>query len=177
LAPLPEDEALPELAPLPEDEALPELAPLPEDEALPEMEAPPTEMAPPPPPPAEVPQQDWVAGSAELPSTGAVSGSMAWAPPVPDDSGGGLAKRVPGASLSESPLGDATTTSVPDQDRSADGVRSMLSSFQSGRHRGLDGAVAVADPETGDAHQIDARGAMETTDAEPASELEDPRDH
>ncbi len=49
---------------------------------------------------------------------------------------GGLSKRVPGASLAESRRGDSLGAPVEAADRSADGVRSMLSSFQAGRSRG-----------------------------------------
>ena len=49
---------------------------------------------------------------------------------------GGLSKRVPGASLAESRRGDTLGAPVQAADRSADGVRSMLSSFQAGRSRG-----------------------------------------
>ncbi|MDQ2677677.1 MAG: ATP-binding protein [Actinomycetota bacterium] len=49
---------------------------------------------------------------------------------------GGLSKRVPGASLAESRRGDTAGAPVQEVDRSADGVRSMLSSFQAGRSRG-----------------------------------------
>lgn len=67
---------------------------------------------------------------------------------VPQAPGGGLTRRVPGASLQESPLGQAPAAEVEAVDRSADGVRSMLASFQSGRTRGRGGAVqppSVAD--------------------------------
>ena len=49
---------------------------------------------------------------------------------------GGLSKRVPGASLAESRRGDTLGAPIETADRSADGVRSMLSSFQAGRSRG-----------------------------------------
>lgn len=92
--------------------------------------------------------------------------------------GGGLTRRVPGASLSDSPLGQPAADPVPDQERSADGVRSMLAAFQGGRNRGQ-GSVAVQDPGTeaisttnpSTAWTADHNGVEET------SELEDPRDH
>jgi signal transduction histidine kinase len=49
---------------------------------------------------------------------------------------GGLARRVPGASLAESRGGLDGAAAAPPPDRSADSVRSMLSSFQAGRDRG-----------------------------------------
>jgi signal transduction histidine kinase len=49
---------------------------------------------------------------------------------------GGLARRVPGASLAESRGGIDGAAAPPPPDRSADSVRSMLSSFQAGRDRG-----------------------------------------
>jgi hypothetical protein len=49
---------------------------------------------------------------------------------------GGLARRVPGASLAESRQPGPADASAAPVDRSADGVRSMLSSFQAGRSRG-----------------------------------------
>jgi signal transduction histidine kinase len=154
---------------------------------------------PPPPPPAAVPHQDWFAGAGAAtvadaltmppppvfaPAPGTLPEPAPPEPALPEQpltasigAGlvGGLAKRVPGASLSESPLAEQQTVVAPDRDRSADGVRSMLSSFQSGRHRGLDGSVAVDDPVTAGTGPVDARGAMEQMDAEPASELEDPK--
>ncbi len=54
----------------------------------------------------------------------------------PDSRTGGLARRVPGASLAESRGGVDSATAPPPPDRSADTVRSMLSSFQAGRDRG-----------------------------------------
>jgi hypothetical protein len=118
---------------------------------------------------------------AEPPATPAPmgsSGSSELSGTAPSGSGsgsGGLAKRVPGASLSESPLGNHDAPPPAAADRSADGVRSMLSAFQSGRSRGRGGPLAVQDAEPGTSS--DARGAMEHTGAEVAPELEDPRDH
>jgi signal transduction histidine kinase len=54
----------------------------------------------------------------------------------PDSRTGGLARRVPGASLAESRGGNDGAAAPPPPDRSADTVRSMLSSFQAGRDRG-----------------------------------------
>ncbi len=59
--------------------------------------------------------------------------------------GGGLTRRVPGASLQESPLARPVPEAPVAQERSADGVRSMLSAFQGGRSRGREGAVPDTD--------------------------------
>ena len=67
------------------------------------------------------------------------------AEPLPPGRVGGLARRVPGASLAESRGDEVGAVASPGAARSADGVRSMLSSFQSGRQRGRgDGVQAPA---------------------------------
>lgn len=53
---------------------------------------------------------------------------------------GGLARRVPGATLADAPV-SASPSSVGAPERSADGVASMLSAFQAGRRRGRDEAA------------------------------------
>ena len=67
-------------------------------------------------------------------------------PTPPLDRSGGLTRRVPGRSLAESRGDQIGAGAEPASDRSADGVRSMLSSFQAGRHRGR----AEPDAVTGD---------------------------
>jgi hypothetical protein len=158
------------------------------------------EVAPPPPPSVDVPQQDWATDVPDAPASEggstpppaptweAAPAAFASAPEVPSPpapepapaaapagSAGGLTRRVPGASLSESPLGASAPAPEPAHDRSADGVRSMLSSFQTGRHRGRAGA---------DAHDEAAPVGVDTLDpavtqhtGAQAPELEDPRDH
>jgi len=113
---------------------------------LPLVEEPPDTT--PPPPPELVPDQVWVPSE---PAVAAVEPAPRAEPvvePVPSAEpavmaagglGGGLTRRVPGASLQESPLGSNGSEDLPVADRSADGVRSMLSAFQSGRSRGLGG--------------------------------------
>ena len=49
---------------------------------------------------------------------------------------GGLTRRVPGASLAERSSSGFATDDVPEVERSAEGVQSMLASFQAGRSRG-----------------------------------------
>ena len=85
---------------------------------------------------------------------------------------------MPGASLSDSPLGQPAAEPVPEQDRSADGVRSMLSAFQGGRNRGQ-GGVAVQEPgsEPIATTNPSPRWAADHNGVEETSELEDPRDH
>ncbi len=118
----------------------------------------------PPPPPESVPEQAWSHATPEptpepAPEPGAETG----------DGGGGLARRVPGASLQASPLSSATSDPSPVADRSADGVRSMLSAFQSGRSRGqVDRDVVVVDRPI---EQMD-----EHLGAATAPEMEEPRD-
>lgn len=108
------------------------------------------------------------------------------APAEPAGSGiGGLTRRVPGASLHDSPLASASTPGAVAADRSADGVRSMLSAFQTGRSRGRDGTTEHADadppgPGTDEDRSwstpveiaIDERPGVSR-----APELEEPRDH
>ena len=53
----------------------------------------------------------------------------------------------------------------------------MMSSFQTGRTRGRDGAVAVDEPVLTEASMFDVAGTTEPMSADPAPELEDPRDH
>ena len=83
--------------------------------------------------------------------------------------GGGLTRRVPGASLQESPLARPVPEAPVAQERSADGVRSMLSAFQGGRSRGREGAVPDTDG------LLSATYDNESATAAP--ELEDHRDH
>ena len=94
---------------------------------------------PPPAPPVAPVQPGWVPAAvvpvAADPVPGPTSGTGADSP-SPSDRGGGLARRVPGASLAESRGRDVGAPAPPAAGRSADGVRSMLSSFQAGRHRG-----------------------------------------
>src|SRR5690606_5695953 len=102
---------------------------------------------------------------------------------------GGLTRRVPGASLQAGPLGQPAPEAAPAVDRSADGVRSMLSAFQGGRSRGR-GGVAVRDTELTEAADSGAAStethpstnpspvwAADLSGVEPTPELEDPRDH
>jgi signal transduction histidine kinase len=182
----------------------------------------------PPPPPAAIPDQTWDARPepaepepvAEAPTWTAPAADTPAVPtfapesPAPAASapsaggpggglGGGLTRRVPGASLQDSPLGQAAPEPVEERDRSADGVRSMLSAFQGGRSRGR-GGVALEEPAAasiGTAERFGttaspdaATSTAETTptpsapdpssywaadhhDVEETSELEDPRDH
>ncbi|UDY37877.1 ATP-binding protein [Dermatobacter hominis] len=113
--------------------------------------------------------------------------------------GGGLTRRVPGASLQDSPLGQSAPEPAPERDRSADGVRSMLSAFQGGRSRGL-GGVALEEPASAttlgtatspgspeaastaaadDAHSPSpsSHWAADHNGVDETPELEDPRDH
>ena len=92
-----------------------------------------------PPAPAVAPtQHEWRPEPASAPEPVAAAASPLSAAREQFGGGrpGGLSKRVPGASLAESRRGDATGAPVEEVDRSADGVRSMLSSFQAGRSRG-----------------------------------------
>ena len=102
---------------------------------------------------------------------------------------GGLTRRVPGASLQAGPLGQPAPEAAPAVDRSADGVRSMLSAFQGGRSRGR-GGVAVRDAELTEAADSGVAStethpspnpspmwAADLSGVEPTPELEDPRDH
>ena len=165
-----------------------------------DVPAPPVNVGPPPPPPTIV-QQDWLASGRERDVDPAAAPAPAPAPapalsplppvvatpaafdgpfptaPADEVAPGGLTKRVPGASLSESPLGEPSAASTPTRDRSADGVRSMLSSFQTGRVRGRDGSVALEEPVRDGPPSSHAPGTTEHMSAPPAPELEDPRDH
>ncbi|MFN7151627.1 MAG: hypothetical protein ACK4V6_19375, partial [Microthrixaceae bacterium] len=99
-------------------------------------------MSPPPAPEAPPTQPAWTP-SAEpvtaVQSDSAQPAAAASAAPAPSGGpgrSGGLARRVPGASLAESRGGIDGAAAAPPPDRSADSVRSMLSSFQAGRDRG-----------------------------------------
>ena len=130
--------------------------PMPEPSAVLPSELPPT--TPPPPAPTTAPvQADWVPTEpvaafldpAVDPSTPPdPAGEPAPEPgagPLSPSRVGGLTRRVPGASLAESRGAEVGAVATPAAARSADGVRSMLSSFQSGRRRGRgDGAAAPA---------------------------------
>jgi hypothetical protein len=105
----------------------------------------PTEVSVPPPAPPSAPvQPGWVPASASHSDLGAtatrtdVSADPSSRPDPSDTRQGGLARRVPGASLAESRGTDLGAAQAASPSRSADGVRSMLSSFQAGRRRGLD---------------------------------------
>lgn len=65
--------------------------------------------------------------------------------PAPQRGGGGLARRVPGATLAEARNGGSGDATEAEHGRSADAVRSMLSSFQDGRRRGHVGRGAAPD--------------------------------
>lgn len=102
---------------------------------------------------------------------------------------GGLTRRVPGASLQAGPLGQPAPEAAPAVDRSADGVRSMLSAFQGGRSRGRGGVAVrdteltevadsgVASTETHPSPNPSPMWAADLSGVEPTPELEDPRDH
>ena len=108
----------------------------------------------PPPAPGDIPvQPDWSpftdppaspafasSFAAPAPSTNAATSLNGSAP------SGGLARRIPGASLAESRQPGPSDAPREKVDRSADGVRSMLSSFQAGRSRGQAGSDAPAYP-------------------------------
>lgn len=113
---------------------------------------------PPPAPPTAPVQPDWAPavavpiGSAEpaqlAASAGAVLASEELPPDLPSSEPrtGGLAKRVPGATLAESRGQDVDSPAPAAPGRSADDVRSMLSSFQAGRHRGRGSEHAHGEP-------------------------------
>ncbi len=142
----------------------------------------------PPPPPAAVPDQIWgtppePAAAEEVPLA-APTGAASSGSDIPSGLGGGLARRVPGQSLNDSPLGQTQDVAVEDHDRSADGVRSMLSAFQGGRSRGrVDTEVAEpAAPDTAMGGLVPTgltavASDPDHTSAPVAPELEDPRDH
>lgn len=81
--------------------------------------------------PAVVEARPTPAPTATSPFTASGPGGLTGAEPP-----GGLARRVPGASLAESRQPSPSDAPTQPTDRSADGVRSMLSSFQAGRSRG-----------------------------------------
>ena len=88
----------------------------------------------PPPAPDEVPAQpEWAPEPAEPVADVA---PVADAELIGQTLGGGLTRRVPGASLAERNAGSFATEDVPEVERSAEGVQSMLASFQAGRSRG-----------------------------------------
>lgn len=112
-------------------------------------------VAPPPAPPTAPVQPGWVPAEvvpvaepvaaaaapfavAQDAHVGGTGGAGAGAGAGSTDRVGGLARRVPGASLAESRGREVGGTAAPAPARSADAVRSMLSSFQAGRHRGRD---------------------------------------
>jgi signal transduction histidine kinase len=179
-------------------------------------------VTPPPPPPEAVPEQAWDARPEPVaetptweapppPSTEPVPAPEAPSAPIEPEpapavaaadastssSIGGLARRVPGASLQDSPLGQASAPPTPQRPRSAEGVRSMLSAFQGGRTRGRSG-VALEEPASATLGTATSSGSPEATSTavagdvdsqSPSShwaadhhgvetpELEDPRDH
>lgn len=124
------------------------------------VDAAPVDAAPVPPPvPDEVPAQpDWSPRqlSAVAPREGTASAGPSRA--------GGLARRVPGASLAEREGGAVGVATDPPPDRSADEVRSMLSSFQAGRHRGRGGEVTHEHVPVVDAAAAGAADDHETND-------------
>lgn len=146
-----------------------------------------SEVVLPPPPPEWVPDQAW---EMTVPASGA---SVAPDPAAPSHdryadaaaNGSGLTRRVPGASLQDSPLGESLSGPAATPDRSADGVRSMLSAFQSGRSRGRGGLPedgrAAPDPTTevgvGTIPPATTIWIDDHPDVSTASELEEPRDH
>lgn len=100
---------------------------------------------PPPAPPVAPVQAGWVPAAehapASLPSEEIDPPAPSRGEDTPADGAvraGGLTRRVPGATLAESRGQDVGGTAAPVAGRSADGVRSMLSSFQAGRQRGRD---------------------------------------
>jgi hypothetical protein len=130
------------------DEIAGETAPEPTPSALAEGV-----VAPPPAPPTAPVQPGWVPAEvvpvaepvaaaaapfavAQDAPVGGTGGAGAGAGAGSTDRVGGLARRVPGASLAESRGREVGATAAPAPARSADAVRSMLSSFQAGRHRG-----------------------------------------
>ena len=156
------------------------------DAATVDESMPAAEVAPPPAPPAAPAQPGWVPSAfgpegttppAEdaapfqaVPEPSLLAGQGTG--PAPDTLGraGGLARRVPGASLAESRGRDVGAATAPAPGRSADGVRSMLSSFQAGRDRGrgdgepdTGGVATEAPPSSADPFSTNP------TDTEPAS--------
>ena len=117
----------------------------------------------PPPAPGNIPDQpDWSpftdppASPASPAFASSASSASSLAAPAPSTNAstslnssapsGGLARRIPGASLAESRQPGPSDAPKEKVDRSADGVRSMLSSFQAGRSRGQAGSDAPASP-------------------------------
>jgi signal transduction histidine kinase len=124
---------------------------------------------PPPPPPVTAPQQDW-----RPPPAAPADPVPAPAPPASGSRLGGLTRRVPGASLADSPLAAPVTAAERPADRSAEEVRSMLSSLQSGRARGRSvGAGDRHDPADPSPQGPDALGASGPSDEEQVSPWED----
>jgi signal transduction histidine kinase len=79
-------------------------------------------------------------------------------PPPAEPPAAGLARRVPGASLARSPLGRSDPEVVATGERSADGVRSMLAAFQSGRARGRTDGRAEDRSDVSGAHETMQQG-------------------
>ena len=120
------------------------------------------ETVPPPAPTTAPVQPGWVpAASAPSPSEPEPIVDQPFSAPR---GGSGLARRVPGASLAESRANDVGGAGAPPPTgRSADGVRSMLSSFQSGRRRGR------TEDETDTGPVTTEFDPSTTTDTDPAS--------
>jgi hypothetical protein len=151
-------------------------APAGEHDAAPEVDAVTTWSAPPaanevptpPPVPSSAPiQPGWVpaaaasaesAGSTDAVGSVPVDGGDAPSEPAPERVGS-LTRRVPGASLAESRGHELGGVQAPAPARDADAVRSMLSSFQAGRHRGReadphDGSDAEVTPSTSSGAEV-----------------------
>jgi signal transduction histidine kinase len=108
---------------------------------------------PPPAPPTAPVQPDWAPASA-----GAVLASEELPQDVPSSEtrSGGLAKRIPGATLAESRGHEVGPPTPAAPGRSADAVRSMLSSFQAGRHRGRGSEDGHGEPSAPSSPHTDA---------------------
>lgn len=151
-------------------------APAGEHDAAPEIDAVTTWSAPPaanevptpPPVPSSAPiQPGWVpaaaasaesAGSTDAVGSVPVDGGDTPSEPAPERVGS-LTRRVPGASLAESRGHELGGVQAPAPARDADAVRSMLSSFQAGRHRGReadphDGSDAEVTPSTSSGAEV-----------------------
>ena len=131
----------------------------------PDLGAPPA----PPPSPTSVPAQpEWTPETAPSHDDAAAPAAFQGGAdgPTGDDAprAGGLTRRVPGASLAESRSGEVVGQAVPDQGRSADGVRSMLASLQAGRDRGRSGPETVRPTPGSTSTMTDADGAPAHTD-------------
>lgn len=140
------------------------------EEPPPPAQPPPTTASPAPPPtPSSVPDQPGWSPSPIEPAP-AVAATMQAAAASDADAGGaerpsgGLARRVPGASLAESRSGEVVGSSMPAQGRSADGVRSMLASLQAGRDRGR-GGLAPGPAEEATSIMTDADPASASTES------------